>query len=139
MKFNFLSTKVDIEFPVDETYLSAKLPELHISDVDDVTKGLFVEKVVDYPQLKVLENQFVDIETLNYLAKQMDSMDKEELEKTFVSVLTCNEEIKKMSENMKSQWVIGYYEKPEALKQRFSSDFGETHTPIIPSTTIAAG
>ena len=73
VKYN--DTNANIEFTCDESYLYAKLSELHVPDEEKSTPKLFVEEVMDFDELKCLEENFIDLDELNYFAKRLDSFD----------------------------------------------------------------
>ena len=75
VRVNYKETAAKIEFPCDESYLYAKLSELHIPDEEKVSSKFFIEEVMDFDELKCLEENFVDLDELNYFAKRFDSMD----------------------------------------------------------------
>lgn len=75
VRVNYNDTNTNIEFPCDESYLYAKLAELHVPDEEKVSPKLFVEEVMDFDEIKCLEENFVDLDELNYFAKRLDSFD----------------------------------------------------------------
>ena len=80
--FRFEENQTAIEFPCDEEYLSAKLEEL---GVEDKLKTSQYMVGTNYAVLKRLVTDFVDADELNFLAKRLDSFDKNELN-TFEAV-----------------------------------------------------
>ena len=75
VKVKYNDTNANIEFPCDESYLYAKLSELHVPDEEKSSPKLFVEEVMDFDEIKCLEENFVDLDELNYFAKRLDSFD----------------------------------------------------------------
>ena len=64
-------TCIDIEFPIEENPLYAKLAELHATDHEG--DPFFVEKVLEPVELKdFFEGKSVDLDEINYLAKRME-------------------------------------------------------------------
>ena len=69
-KFQYNDTEVSIAFPCSESELRTKLAKLH---APDDTAELFLAKV-EYPtEFAVMENTFVNLDEMNYLAKRLDS------------------------------------------------------------------
>lgn len=69
-KFEYNDTEISIDFPCTENTLRTKLMELH---APAASTELFL-KEMEYPsELSHLENTFVNIDELNFLAKRMDS------------------------------------------------------------------
>lgn len=69
-RFQYDDNEITIEFPVSENELSSKLMELHAAAE---TSTLFLVEM-EYPlEFMFLENTFVNLDELNYLAKRMDS------------------------------------------------------------------
>ena len=75
VKVKYNDTNTNIEFPCDESYLYAKLAELHVPNEEKVSPKLFVEEVMDFDELKCLEERFINLDELNYFAKRLDSFD----------------------------------------------------------------
>ena len=67
----------DIEFPCSDSELQAKLEQLHPAAPH--SDSIFILSVQEPTALSVLEDQFLDLDELNYLAKRMDSFDMNEL------------------------------------------------------------
>ncbi|MBR0277295.1 MAG: hypothetical protein IJQ50_02390 [Clostridia bacterium] len=100
-------TNTDIEFPCDEQYLYAKLSELHVSDEEKITPKLFVKEVMDFDELKCIEESFIDLDELNYFAKRLDSFDGKELVKTRAAMAL--EELKTMPDLINLTFNSHYY------------------------------
>lgn len=56
---------------------------------DETNFTLFVDKVSKPRELSVLQDRFVDLDELNYLAKRMDSFDTQERKQFFAAVHHC--------------------------------------------------
>ena len=67
----------DIEFPCTDSELQAKLEQLHPAAPH--SDSIFILSVQEPTALGMLEDQFLDLDELNYLAKRMDSFDMNEL------------------------------------------------------------
>lgn len=67
----------DIEFPCSDSELQVKLEQLHPAAPH--SDSIFILSVQEPTALSVLEDQFLDLDELNYLAKRMDSFDMNEL------------------------------------------------------------
>ena len=67
----------DIEFPCTDSELQSKLEQLHPAAPH--SDSIFILSVQEPTALSVLEDQFLDLDELNYLAKRMDSFDMNEL------------------------------------------------------------
>lgn len=63
--------KKEITFPCREAEIANALIALQFGS--ETSPGVFVFQVEEPEELKVLENQFVDLDELNYLAKRMES------------------------------------------------------------------
>ena len=61
----------DIEFPCSDSYLRAKLMELHAGDPDQTT--LFLYDMIEPEELSFLKDRLINLDELNYLAKRMES------------------------------------------------------------------
>jgi len=60
-----------LTFPCREVEITDALIALN-SD-NDLSKGVFISQMIEPEELNVLENQFIDLDELNYLAKRMES------------------------------------------------------------------
>ncbi|MCR4693325.1 MAG: antirestriction protein ArdA [Firmicutes bacterium] len=100
-------TNTNIEFHCDEQYLYAKLSELHVSDEEKVTPKLFVKEVMDFDELKCMEECFTDLDELNYFAKRLDSLEGRELVKTRAAMAL--EELKTMPDLINLTFNSHYY------------------------------
>lgn len=63
--------KTELAFPCREVEIADALIALN-SD-NDLSKGVFISQMIEPEELNVLENQFIDLDELNYLAKRMES------------------------------------------------------------------
>ena len=76
-----------LTFPCSENEMEKKLEELDRWDETNVT--LFVDKVAEPEELSVLQDRFIDLDEINYLAKRMDSFDTQEIKQFFAAVHHC--------------------------------------------------
>ena len=74
--FRFEENQTTIEFPCNEKYLSAKFDELGVKDKLKTSQYVIG---TNYAALKWLVTDFADVDELNFLAKCLDSFDKNEL------------------------------------------------------------
>ena len=74
--FRFEENQTAIEFPCNEKYLSAKFDELGVKDKLKTSQYVIG---TNYAALKWLVTDFADVDELNFLAKCLDSFDKNEL------------------------------------------------------------
>jgi len=69
---------IQIEFPCNDGYLTNQLEQIGVSDPLD-NRQILKTIYDDVPTLLVLKEKCVDLDQLNYLAKRLDSFDKNEL------------------------------------------------------------
>lgn len=84
----FNDTTANIDLPCSDVYLESQYMELHMPE--DAERILFVKNVYFPESLSVLENMFIKMDELNYLAKRLCSFDKQEL-KQFEAVVRHND------------------------------------------------
>ena len=63
--------KTELAFPCREVEIADALIALNRDN--DLSKGVFISQMIEPEELNVLENQFIDLDELNYLAKRMES------------------------------------------------------------------
>lgn len=71
LKIKYGNESTDIRFPCKETELSAALEKIHAEDVTPLE--LYVTGVVFPEELNFLQERFVNLDEVNFLAKRMDS------------------------------------------------------------------
>ena len=76
----------DITFPCEEFILNRSLEKIGITDA--IPEKRYAAEVVEPEEFVVLENQTVDLDEVNYLAKLMDGEDATE-RKTLFAVAAC--------------------------------------------------
>lgn len=74
--FRFEENQTTIEFPCNEEYLSSKFDELGVKNKLKTSQYVIG---TNYAALKWLVTDFADVDELNFLAKCLDSFDKNEL------------------------------------------------------------
>lgn len=144
-------TTTTIDFPCSSNALEAKLMELHL---DDMTKvDLFIEKVNDYDEFSFLEDNFVNLDELNFLANRMDTLEAKEIKKFNAVIKEFNirnmPELINLTGNMNRYTLIQDLSNPEAIgKEHYltrnmaisedemkSMDFAEIGKELINSGT----
>lgn len=68
--------ETDIEFPCTESVLHAKLAAIKIQD--ELSDAVYVAEVFYPSELSAIQDRFINLDELNYLAKRMDSFDAKE-------------------------------------------------------------
>lgn len=76
-----------LTFPCSEKEMEKRLEELDRWDETNFT--LFVDKVSEPRELSVLQDRFMDLDEINYLAKRIDSFDIQETKQFFAAVHHC--------------------------------------------------
>ena len=75
-----------IELPCDENHIKSVLESLYMPEDEILKPEIFLAEIEDFDELKILEDRFIKIDELNYLAKRLMSFDKMELD-TFKAVI----------------------------------------------------
>ena len=75
-----------IELPCDENHIKSVLESLYMTEDEILKPEIFFAEIEDFEELKILEDRFIKIDELNYLAKRLMSFDKMELD-TFKAVI----------------------------------------------------
>ncbi|MDO4562513.1 MAG: antirestriction protein ArdA [Clostridia bacterium] len=99
-------SSANIEFPCDNSYLYSKLMEMRVSEQTYQDLKLFVKKI-DYDALSCLEDNFVDLGELNFLAQRLDSFSYQEVVKFNAVVKEFG--IKTMPEFINLTYNMHYY------------------------------
>lgn len=68
--------ETDIEFPCTESELHEKLKSINIQD--ELSDAVYVSEVTYPSELSAIQDRFINLDELNYLAKRMDSFDAKE-------------------------------------------------------------
>lgn len=77
----------DLPLPCSDGEMQKKLEKLDRRD--ETNYILYLEKVTEPEELSVLQDRFVDLDELNYLAKRMDSFDRREKKQFFAAASHC--------------------------------------------------
>lgn len=75
-----------IELPCDENHIKSVLESLYMTEDKILKPEIFLAEIEDFDELKILEDRFIKLDELNYLAKRLMSFDKMELD-TFKAVI----------------------------------------------------
>ena len=67
--------EIDLQFPISENKLYAKLAEIHAIEGKDAPQSAFVTEVYWPEELSMLKDRFANLDELNYLARRMESFD----------------------------------------------------------------
>ena len=70
LKIKYSNESTDIRFPCKETEMSAALERIHAEDVTPLE--LYVSEVIFPEELGCLQDQFVNLDEVNFLGKRMD-------------------------------------------------------------------
>ena len=70
--------EIDLQFPISENKLYAKLAEIHAIEGKDAPQSAFVTEVYWPEELSMLKDRFANLDELNYLARRMESFDYHE-------------------------------------------------------------
>ena len=71
--------EIDLQFPISENKLYAKLAEIHAIEGKDAPQSAFVTEVYWPEELSMLKDRFANLDELNYLARRMESFDYAEI------------------------------------------------------------
>lgn len=89
--------EIDVQFPISENKLYAKLAEIHAIEGKDAPQSAFVTEVYWPEELSMLKDRFANLDELNYLARRMESFDYHEYDHL---LLTLNEQNSLADANM---------------------------------------
>ena len=67
--------EIDVQFPISENELYAKLAEIHAIEGQDAPQWAVVTEVYWPEEFSVLKDRFANLDELNYLSKRMESFD----------------------------------------------------------------
>ena len=71
LKIKYGNSQTDLRFPCTEKEMNAALERIHAEDVTPLE--LYVSEVIFPEELGFLQDRFVNLDEVNYLAKRMDS------------------------------------------------------------------
>lgn len=78
--------EIDVQFPISENGLYAKLAEIHAIEGRDAPQSAFVTDVYWPEEFSMLKDRFANLDELNYLAKRMESFDSLEYDQFLVGI-----------------------------------------------------
>ena len=78
--------EIDVQFPISENKLYAKLAEIHAIEGKDAPQSAFVTEVYWPEELSMLKDRFANLDELNYLARRMESFDYHEYDQFLVGI-----------------------------------------------------
>lgn len=78
--------EIDLQFPISENKLYAKLAEIHAIEGKDAPQSAFVTEVYWPEEFSMLKDRFVNLDELNYLAKRMESFDYHEYDQFLIGI-----------------------------------------------------
>lgn len=81
---NHFDHSVEMEFPENETVLFTKCMEIQAAE--NFPPTALIEEIIEPKKLSVLENQIVNLDELNYLAKRFDSFTDGEMAQFFAAM-----------------------------------------------------
>lgn len=78
--------EIDLQFPISENKLYAKLAEIHAIEGKDAPQSAFVTEVYCPEELSMLKDRFANLDELNYLARRMESFDYHEYDQFLIGI-----------------------------------------------------
>ena len=78
--------EIDLQFPISENKLYAKLAEIHAIEGKDAPQSAFVTEVYWPEELSMLKDRFANLDELNYLARRMESFDYHEYDQFLIGI-----------------------------------------------------
>ena len=78
--------EIDLQFPISENNLYAKLAEIHAIEGKDAPQSAFVTEVYWPEELSMLKDRFASLDELNYLARRMESFDYHEYDPPLIGI-----------------------------------------------------
>ena len=78
--------EIDVQFPISENKLYAKLVEIHAIEGKDAPQSAFVTEVYWPEEFSMLKDRFVNLDELNYLARRMESFDTLEYDQFLIGI-----------------------------------------------------
>lgn len=81
-----LGNEIDVQFPITESELYAKLAEIHAVAGQLAPQSAFVAEVYWPEELSVLKGRFANLDELNYLARRMESFDYHENDQFLIGI-----------------------------------------------------
>ena len=78
--------EIDVQFPISENGLYAKLAEIHAIEGKDAPQSAFVTAVYWPEEFSMLKDRFANLDELNYLARRMESFDYHEYDQFLIGI-----------------------------------------------------
>ena len=78
--------EIDVQFPISENELYAKLAKIHALEGQDAPQWAVVTEVYWPEEFSVLKDHFANLDELNYLGKRMESFDTLEYEQFLIGI-----------------------------------------------------
>lgn len=78
--------EIDVQFPISENGLYAKLAEIHAIEGRDAPQSAFVTDVYWPEEFSMLKDRFANLDELNYLARRMESFDYHEYDQFLIGI-----------------------------------------------------
>ena len=78
--------EIDVQFPISENKLYAKLAEIHAIEGKDAPQSAFVTEVYWPEEFSLLKDRFANLDELNYLGKRMESFDTLEYDQFLIGI-----------------------------------------------------
>lgn len=78
--------EIDVQFPISENGLYAKLAEIRAIEGRDAPQSAFVTDVYWPEEFSMLKDRFANLDELNYLARRMESFDYHEYDQFLIGI-----------------------------------------------------
>lgn len=78
--------EIDVQFPISENKLYAKLAEIHAIEGKDAPQSAFVTEVYWPEELSMLKDRIANLDELNYLARRVESFDYHEYDQFLIGI-----------------------------------------------------
>ena len=78
--------EIDVQFPISENELYAKLAEIHAIEGKEAPQSAFVTEVYWPEEFSMLKDRLANLDELNYLGKRMESFDTLEYEQFLIGI-----------------------------------------------------
>ena len=78
--------EIDVQFPISENELYAKLAEIHAIEGKEAPQSAFVTEVYWPEEFAMLKDRLANLDELNYLGKRMESFDTLEYDQFLIGI-----------------------------------------------------
>ena len=78
--------EIDVQFPISENELYAKLAEIHAIEGKEAPQSAFVTEVYWPEEFSMLKDRLANLDELNYLVKRMESFDTLEYDQFLIGI-----------------------------------------------------